>query len=201
MHDSPPPGLTPDEIDDVLWLTRVHEVEDLQSTLTELSARYRCQQADILLACVDAETGNTALHHCSANGSTDVLEILLAKLGSAEVASSLVNAQNKQGNTALHWAAYNGHLTVVKSLLSGGADMWIKNAAGHLALFEAERAEKPEVVQYLLEAGGKEVERTGRVGQSSAEDEVDVQDGAANGNGSFSNEQPGEDVDMAATGS
>lgn len=62
--------------------------------------------------------------------------------------------------------------------------MWAKNEAGHLAMFEAERADKGDVVQFLLEAGGKEVERTGVEGGLSEEDMKDMQEEAAGEEGS-----------------
>ena len=65
---------------------------------------------------------------------------------------------------------------MTKLLVSSGADVWAKNAAGHLAMFEAERADKSEVVQFLLEAGGKEVERAGvEQAGASEEDERDLE--------------------------
>lgn len=107
-----------------------------------------------------------------ADHGTDLLPKLLQEVQSTQSqttngepqAHPFVNQQNAQGNTALHWGALNGHLPIVKQLIEAKADMWIKNTAGHLAMFEAERAEKNEVVQYLLEAGGKEVENTGSEG-------------------------------------
>lgn len=158
------PSLTLDEIDDLLYFTRVNEVEDLQQTISELSEKYNCSQRDVIPAGVDPESGNTLLHYCSANGFADLLKALLLELrvpttangeaGGAHPASSLVNTANKQGNTALHWASLNGQLDVVKILVDAGADLLIRNSAGHLAVFEAERAGKEEVVEYLLEKGG-----------------------------------------------
>jgi len=208
MHTDHPPSLTVDETDDLLYFTRANEAQDLQQTITELSQKYGCRPRAILEACKDPESGNTVLHYCSANGLSDLLQNLLSQLGRGErsgadgsnkvVGSLLLNAQNQQGNTPLHWAAYNGHLDVVKLLIAAGADMWVKNSAGHLAMFEAERADKNEVVQYLLEAGGREVERTGVEGQPSKEDEVEVQESEASGsNGSAVAGADGdEDVDM-----
>ena len=158
MHTNLPPALSPDEIDDLLYFTRANEAEDLQQTLTHLTQKHSCHARAVLEACVDPDTGNTAIHYCSANGFAHLLPTLLSQLNSGDpnraadgkvVGSLLFNAQNAQGNTPLHWAAYNGHLEVVKLLVAAGADMWIKNAAGHLAMFEAERAEKGEVVQFL----------------------------------------------------
>ncbi|GIZ48019.1 hypothetical protein CKM354_001109400 [Cercospora kikuchii] len=180
MHSSGPQALTFDEVDDLLYFTRANEVQDLQQTITELTQRYSCSAKDVLEAAIDPESGNTVLHFCSANGLTELLPNLLTQLGAAEgTPAAFVNHGNKEGNTPLHWAAYNGHLDIVKLLIAAGADMWQKNAAGHLAMFEAERADKNDVVQYLLEAGGKEVERAGEEGQPSEEDVEDVQEGEA----------------------
>ena len=132
---------------------------------------------------MDPDSGNTILHYCSANGFSDLLKVLLVKLNGQQARNAsphgkepdrnFVNSTNKEGNTPLHWAAYNGQLEVVKILVSdGSADMWLKNAAGHLAMFEAERAEKSEVVQYLLEAGGDRVDRA--AAQASTQVDVDA---------------------------
>jgi hypothetical protein len=156
----------------------------LKQTITELSQRYSCSEHDVLISAVDPDSGNTILHYCSANGFSDLLKLLLAKLDAQQTANAspngkelgrnFVNSTNKEGNTPLHWAAYNGQLDVVKILVSdGSADMWIKNAAGHLAMFEAERAEKSDVVQYLLEAGGDRVDRA--AAQASTEVDVDTE--------------------------
>ena len=50
-------------------------------------------------------------------------------------------------------------MDTVKRLVAAGADLWIRNQAGNLAVFEAERAEKDDVVAYLLQAGGTEQEK------------------------------------------
>lgn len=62
------PALTADEIDDVLYFTRVNEVEDLKAMIAELAPKYGCEQRDIVEAAVDPENGNSALHYCAANG-------------------------------------------------------------------------------------------------------------------------------------
>lgn len=193
MHSTAPPALTFDEVDDLLYFTRANEAQELQQTITELAQKYSCSQKDVLEAAVDPESGNTVLHFCSANGLTQLLPNLLSALGATEGSPiEFVNRGNKEGNTPLHWAAYNGHLEIVKALIASGADMWQKNTAGHLAMFEAERADKNDVVQYLLEAGGKEVERAGEEGMPSEEDVVEVQDGEANSSAQAS----AGDVDM-----
>ncbi|KAM0723866.1 hypothetical protein Q7P37_000856 [Cladosporium fusiforme] len=167
-----PPALTADEIDDVLYFTRVNEVEDLKTTIAELAQKYQCEPKDVVEAAVDPESGNGTLHYCAANGLTDLYPILTSYSTSLP---AYLDRPNAQGSTPLHWAALNGHLAIVKQLVSAGADMWAKNEAGHLAMFEAERADKGDVVQFLLEAGGKEVERTGAEAGVSEEEMKDMQ--------------------------
>jgi hypothetical protein len=60
--------LTADEIDDVLYFTRVNEASDLQATIAELAQKYNRAPREIVEAAVDAESGNGALHYCAANG-------------------------------------------------------------------------------------------------------------------------------------
>lgn len=52
-----------------------------------------------------------------------------------------MNYRNYTGNTPLHWAALNTHLDCVKALVEAGADLSLKNDAGHDAIFLAERAD------------------------------------------------------------
>nr|POE72763.1 ankyrin repeat-containing protein yar1 [Quercus suber] len=182
MSTSTAPSLTVDEIDDLLYFTRANEAQDLQETVSQMAQKYGCTARDVLEACKDPENGNTVLHYSAANGLADLAQWLLAQSGNSASdleqnagSPSLINQQNREGNTPLHWAAYNGHLAVVKLLVGAGVDMWMKNAAGHLAMFEAERADKNDVVQYLLEAGGKEVERAGTEGRPLDEDVAEME--------------------------
>lgn len=64
------PTLSADEIDDILYLTRTNESAELSTYLTQLSQSHSCTPAVLLDACIDEESGNTALHYCAANGST-----------------------------------------------------------------------------------------------------------------------------------
>jgi len=61
-------ALTADEIDDVLYFTRVNEASDLQATIAELAQKYNRAPREIVEAAVDTESGNGALHYCAANG-------------------------------------------------------------------------------------------------------------------------------------
>lgn len=76
------------------------------------------------------------------------------KIISAQSKSStlltLLNAQNTWGNTPVHWAALNGHLEAVKALVKAGANLGIRNKAGHDAVYEAQMNSNDKVVEWLL---------------------------------------------------
>lgn len=66
-----PLSLTEDEIDDLLYLARANETQDLPAYLAELSqTRPGSSHADVLVSAVDAASGNSALHYAAANGHT-----------------------------------------------------------------------------------------------------------------------------------
>lgn len=71
-----------------------------------------------------------------------ILNALLQKIASLDSnqRTAFVNHRNYSGNTPLHWAALNTHIECVKALVEAGADVTIKNDAGHDAVFLAERA-------------------------------------------------------------
>lgn len=68
MSSSTLPALTADEIDDLLYFTRVNEIDDLKQTITELSQKYQCGSKEVVEAGIDPESGNSVLHYCAANG-------------------------------------------------------------------------------------------------------------------------------------
>lgn len=196
MPSATPPELALDDIDDLIYFTRADEQEELKATISSLAQKHNCKEADIIAATIDPDSGNTLLHYCSANGLANLLKGFLDQLGvqrqqlptsessddwrdfnpTAAPNEHLINRQNSQGNTPLQWAAYNGYVEVVKMLVSAGANMWLKNAAGHLAMFEAERADRTDVVGFLLLAGGREVERAGTQKAPTEDDVADLQE-------------------------
>lgn len=71
-----------------------------------------------------------------------ILQTLTAEVSpSSQEYAAFLNSRNYTGNTPLHWAALNTHLDCVKALVEAGADISLKNDAGHDALFLAERAD------------------------------------------------------------
>lgn len=90
--------------------------------------------------------------------TTALLENILPHL-KTQGTSNLINQSNSSGNTPLHWASINGHLQTVEVLVKAGSDLWLRNQVGNLAVFEAERAGKDDVVALLLKVGGTEREK------------------------------------------
>ena len=60
--------MTEDEIDDVLYLARTNDIEELKHYIPSLFPKYGTQPAWILSQAIDPDTGNSALHFASANG-------------------------------------------------------------------------------------------------------------------------------------
>lgn len=93
-----------------------------------------------------------------------------AGLTSQDLASFL-NYRNYTGNTPLHWAALNTHLDCVKALVDAGADISLKNDAGHDALFLAERADWS-----IVEEDTNENEDNNDNGKEDEEVEIEIKE-------------------------
>ncbi|KAL9136884.1 MAG: hypothetical protein Q9175_001914 [Cornicularia normoerica] len=164
------PTLTPDQIDDLLYLARLGEITDLKADVDQYAKNLSTTPGIILTVAIDKDSGNGLLHMAAANGHTgpfcqtirvrcgynanenlDALKELLT-LSASNRALSL-NLQNASGNTPLHWAALNGHLPVVKLLVEAGADPTVMNKAGKDAVYEAEANEKNDAAAWLLTEG------------------------------------------------
>lgn len=145
---TPSPSLNEDTIDDLIYLARAGELEELKSTISSLATEKKCLGSEVLSATVDTASGNSLLHYPAANGNVEVIQHLLSLLPPSPstptvAASSILNHKNTSGNTALHWAALNGHLEVAKALVEAGADPGVMNSAGRDAIVEAEMSGKP----------------------------------------------------------
>jgi hypothetical protein len=183
-------GLEEDAIDEILYLARANESNELESYLSNLVAQTKRSKSELLTAAIDPYSKNSALHYAAANGHNgkprtclrilnsylivviDVIKLLLSP-DTDKPAPTFINAINEAGNTALHWAALNGHLESVKLLMHSGADVTIFNRAGHDAVFEAEINDKGEVVDWLL---GAVEELENGIGQTEAASSGDHED-------------------------
>ncbi|CEJ60027.1 hypothetical protein PMG11_08621 [Penicillium brasilianum] len=143
-----PVALSVEAIDDLIYDARAGDLEALNADIATLASQHNCPESHIVASAIDMEdeseggTGSCVLHFPAANGNSEILNTLLQKLSSldADQRTAFVNHRNHSGNTPLHWAALNTHLECVKGLVEAGADVAIKNDAGHDAMFLAERA-------------------------------------------------------------
>ncbi|KAJ5573477.1 uncharacterized protein N7459_007904 [Penicillium hispanicum] len=143
-----PVALSFEAIDDLIYDARAGDLEALTADVANLASQHSCPESQIVASAIDMEdeseggTGSCVLHFPAANGNIEILNFLLQKLSAADAAlrTAFVNHRNHSGNTPLHWAALNTHLECVKALVEAGADVAIKNDAGHDAVFLAERA-------------------------------------------------------------
>lgn len=88
--------------------------------------------------------GWTALHYAATHGHLAVMELLLEH-------HAFIDAQAPNGNTPLMMAAYFGTPEAVKLLIQAGADLRLRNHAGMTALDLAQRGERTNAAQLLIE--------------------------------------------------
>ncbi|KAJ5229962.1 hypothetical protein N7489_010670 [Penicillium chrysogenum] len=144
---SVPIALSADAVDDLIYDARAGDLEALNEDIANLASQHSCNESQIVASAIDMAdeseggSGSCVLHFPAANGNSEILKTLLQKLSSADAAQrvAFVNHRNNSGNTPLHWAALNAHLECVKALVEAGADLEVKNDAGHDAVFLAER--------------------------------------------------------------
>ncbi|KAH8994606.1 ankyrin repeat-containing domain protein [Lactarius akahatsu] len=134
---------SPEDTEDFILSCRYGDIDDLKSFVERFGTDSVGNARD--------ENGNTVLHMASANGHTELLDVLLPI-----VPSTLLSAQNHAGSTALHWAALNAQLGTARALIGfpagPGADLIdIKNSAGRSPLGEAEAAGWDEGAKWMVE--------------------------------------------------
>lgn len=88
--------------------------------------------------------GWTALHYAATHGHLAVMNLLLEHY-------AFIDAQAPNGNTPLMMAAYYGTPEAVKLLIEAGADLRLRNRAGQTALDLAQRGERANAAQLLIE--------------------------------------------------
>jgi hypothetical protein len=62
--------LPEDSIYDILYYARAGETEDLLEVLGKMKAQLGISEEDVVLAAIDDQSGNSALHMSAANGHT-----------------------------------------------------------------------------------------------------------------------------------
>lgn len=140
LHKGP---LDQEDQDAIILDARAGDVDSLKEIFTTLI------DPSALASCLDSGSKSTALHMAAGNGHLETVKYIMSLI--SEDATKYVNTQNETGNTALHWASLNGHLDVVQYLCEEfKADPFLRNKAGHDAIFEAENNSKEDVETYFL---------------------------------------------------
>lgn len=66
--EPPPPKLSEDEVDDLLYCARAGETSEFKETVTALAKQYNRYDIEIVAAAVDEYSGNGCLHMAGGNG-------------------------------------------------------------------------------------------------------------------------------------
>lgn len=70
MSSAIPTPLSGDEIDDLLYLSRINDLHELLTTITIISKTHSRSPSDIVFAAIDQDTGNGLFHMAAGNGHT-----------------------------------------------------------------------------------------------------------------------------------
>lgn len=96
-------------------------------------------------------SGWTPLHYAAANGSNEIVHLLLAR-------AAPLDARSPNNTTPMMMAAWGGHIMTVKLLLDQGADATLKNDQGMSAIDFAVKAGHTDIAEGLtwrLKRAGK----------------------------------------------
>ncbi|KAK1757143.1 ankyrin repeat-containing protein YAR1 [Echria macrotheca] len=176
------PNLSEDEADDLIYLARTGDQEELTTSLTSLASRENVSPAEILISAKD-EGKSTCLHMAAANGHLATVKLLLSHFANRPQAEkqAFLDAPNEYGNTGLHWASLSGHLPVVKLLVESGASVAIANNKEYVPLDLASFNDKVDVVDYFLKQSGdlenENNESSQGEGLAAAVGDVEMDDG------------------------
>ncbi|KAK2595063.1 ankyrin repeat-containing protein [Conoideocrella luteorostrata] len=169
------PKLSEDEIDDLIYLARVGENDDLNETLTEWSKRENVSRAEILIAARN-EGKSTTLHMATGNGHLETVRKLLQCFDGRplEEKQAFIDEANEHGNTGLHWAALGGHLDAVKLLMEHGASPALANESNYVPLDLANLNDKREVAEYFLASAGMLENKNEESGLANAAESIEL---------------------------
>ncbi|KAG6019251.1 hypothetical protein E4U19_003224 [Claviceps sp. Clav32 group G5] len=169
------PKLSEEDIDDVLYFSRVGENDDLSECLAALAEREKVSQAEILLEAKN-EGKSTALHMATGNGHLETVRRLLQCFEGrpADETQTYLDEANEHGNTGLHWAALGGHLAIVKLLMEHGASPALANESNYVPLDLANLNEKRAVVEHFLASAGMLESKNGDSGLATAAESIEL---------------------------
>ncbi|KAG5939621.1 hypothetical protein E4U53_007760 [Claviceps sorghi] len=169
------PKLSEEEIDDVLYFSRVGENGDLNECLLELAERERVSEAEILVGTRN-EGKSTALHMAAGNGHVETVRRLLQCFDGRPQGEkqAYVDEANEHGNTGLHWAALGGHLDTVKLLMEHGASPALANESNYVPLDLANLNDKREVAEHFLASAGMLENKNEEAGLANAAESIEL---------------------------
>lgn len=97
----------------------------------------------ISTATTEDELGRTLLHKAALDGSSDVVQMLIA-------ANANVNARDQYGCTPLHLAVWRGHKDIAKLLVEHDARVDARDTGGHTPLDLAKLGTRDDMAAILL---------------------------------------------------
>ncbi|KAF4120741.1 uncharacterized protein GMORB2_2745 [Geosmithia morbida] len=172
------PQLSEDEIDDLIYLSRTGENDELVQELTALAEREKVTVAEILVAAKDQGNKSTTLHMAAGNGHLETVRKLTGYFEERPKGEkqAFLDDVNEHGNTGLHWAALGGHLDMVKLLMANGALPALANERNYVPLDLAYFNHHTDVANYFLSQTKGMEDKNQEEGLKDAVASVDIKD-------------------------